>query len=130
MRLAIVTNILAPYRVQLFEELERRCGALLVVLLANQHANRDWTMPKVTFATHTLPGARLARDSVDPIHLNVGAWRALREFRPDAVLGGGFTPAHAAAMVYCRWHGAEYVPWGELILQHPTESSRVRRWLR
>jgi glycosyltransferase involved in cell wall biosynthesis len=131
MRLAVVTNILAPYRIPLFEELARRCDDFQVLLLAARHANRDWIAPPVRFATRTLPGLRFSRaNAVDPIHINMGAWRTLRDFRPDVVLGGGFTPAHAVSQLYCRWHGIHYVPWGELVLQHPSESSALRRWLR
>jgi glycosyltransferase involved in cell wall biosynthesis len=131
MRLAVVTNILAPYRIPLFSAMARHCDDFLVLLLADSHANRDWTAPSVGFATRTLPGLRISRaGAVDPIHLNVGAWAALREFRPDAVLGGGFTPAHVAAMLYCRYHKKEYVPWGELTLTHASESFAPRRWLR
>jgi glycosyltransferase involved in cell wall biosynthesis len=131
MRLAVVTNILAPYRIPLFSAMARHCDDFVVLLLADSHANRDWTAPSVGFATRTLPGIRISRaGAVDPIHLNVGAWAALRAFRPDAVLGGGFTPAHLAAMLYCRYHKKEYVPWGELTLTHASEAFAPRRWLR
>jgi glycosyltransferase involved in cell wall biosynthesis len=131
MRLAVVTNILAPYRVPLFSEMARRCDDFIAILLADRHANRDWIPPAVDFKTRTLPGIQIRRaDEVDPIHLNVGAWPALRAFRPDVVLGGGFTPAHVSAMLYCRHHAKQYVPWGELTLAHPSERFAPRRWLR
>lgn len=131
MRLAVVTNILAPYRIPLFSEMARHCDDFLVVLLADSHANRDWTARTVGFATRTLPGIQISRPgSVDPIHVNTGAWRTLRAFGPDAVLGGGYTPAHLVAMLYCRYHRKHYVPWGELTLAHASESFAPRRWLR
>ncbi|HEU4780694.1 MAG TPA: glycosyltransferase [Steroidobacteraceae bacterium] len=131
MRLAVVTNILAPYRIPLFSALASRCDDFLVLLLADRHVNRDWFAPPVGFATRTLPGIRISNAAgVDPVHLNVGAWAALSTFRPDVVLGGGFTPAHLAAMLYCRYHGKEYVPWGELTLAHQSEELALRRWLR
>jgi glycosyltransferase involved in cell wall biosynthesis len=131
MRLAVVTNILAPYRIPLFEEMAKRCDDFLVVLLADRHASRDWVAPTVGFATRTLPGIRISMaGAVDPVHINVGAYGALRSFRPDAVLGGGFTPAHVGAMAYCRTHRKDYLCWGELILGHESESFAPRRWLR
>lgn len=131
MRLAVVTNILAPYRIPLFSAMARHCDDFLVLLLADSHANRDWTERSAGFVTRTLPGIQISRPgSVDPIHLNAGAWAALRAFRPDAVMGGGYTPAHVAAMLYCRYHKKEYVPWGELTLTHASEAFAPRRWLR
>lgn len=131
MRLAVVTNILAPYRIPLFEEMARRCDAFQVILLAERHANRDWIAPTASFETHTLPGLTIGRGgSVDPVHLNVGTFGALRRFRPDVVLGGGFTFAHLSALTYCRTHGRPYVSWGELTLTHESESLALRRWAR
>lgn len=131
MRLAVVTNILAPYRIPLFTEMARRCDDFLVLLLADRHASRDWVAPAVSFATRTLPGIRISKPgAVDPMHLNVGAYGALRSFRPDVVLGGGFTPAHVGAMTYCRAHRKDYLCWGELILGHESEAFAPRRWLR
>lgn len=131
MRLAVVTNILAPYRIPLFEEMARRCDAFQVILLAERHANRDWRAPQVSFDTHTLSGITIGRaGSVDPVHLNVGSFGALRRFRPDVVLGGGFTLAHLSALSYCVTHGRRYISWGELTLTHESESLALRRWVR
>lgn len=131
MRLAVVTNILAPYRIPLFSAMARHCDDFLVLLLADSHANRDWSAQPAGFATRTLPGIRISRPgSVDPIHLNSGAWSTLRAFRPDVVMGGGYTPAHVAAMLFCRYYNKEYVPWGELTLGHASEGFAPRRWLR
>ena len=131
MRLAVVTNILAPYRIPLFEEMARRCDGFLVTLLADRHANRTWDAPPVSFATRTLPGFTIGRaGSVDPMHVNVGTWSALRKFRPDVVLSGGFAPAHLSALSYCRTFGSRYISWGELTLAHESETLAPRRWLR
>src|SRR5262245_6150237 len=113
MRLAVVTNILAPYRIPLFEEMAKRCDAFLVILLADRHANRDWESTPVAFATHTLSGFNIGRTgSVDPVHVNVGTIGALRRFDPDVVIGGGFTLAHLAALSFCRMRGRHYISWG------------------
>ncbi len=131
MRLAVVTNILAPYRIPLFEELAKRCEDFLVLLLADRHASRDWVAPTTSFATRTLPGIRInMAGAVDPMHVNVGAFGALRSFRPDVVLGGGFTPAHLAALTYCRTHRKDYLSWGELVLGTESEAFAPRRWMR
>lgn len=131
MRLAIVTNILAPYRIPLFEEMAKRCEAFLVILLAERHANRDWEARPVSFETHKLTGFTIGRPgSVDPLHVNVGTVGALRKFQPDVVLGGGFTLAHVAALAWCRLHGRRYISWGELTLAHESESLALRRWIR
>src|SRR5262245_11614357 len=114
MRLAVLTNIIAPYRIPLFEELAARCD-VEVLTLAQRHSGRDWTPTAARFTTRSLPGLRITRPgTVDPVHLNLGAWSALRKFRPDVVLAGGFTPAHLEALAWCRSSRRAFVCWGEL----------------
>jgi glycosyltransferase involved in cell wall biosynthesis len=122
-RFAVVTNILAPYRIPFFESLASRCSDFVVILLAESHASRDWATSATGFKTIHLSGLRLNRPgSVDPVHVNWGAWRALRQFDPDIVLGGGYTPAHFASLAFCLTYRKLYVPWGELVLTHETQS--------
>jgi glycosyltransferase involved in cell wall biosynthesis len=125
-RLAVVTNILAPYRVPFFEALASRSSDFLVVLLAEKHASRDWAADETRFKSIQLNGLQVKMPaSVDPLHVNWGAWRALRQFDPDIVLGGGYSPAHFESLAYCIAHSKLYVPWGELVMTHQTQS----RWL-
>lgn len=127
----MVTNILAPYRVRLFESIARRCSDFLVVVLADSHRNRAWSRPKTGFDTHRLAGMQFSiPGSVDPMHVNIGAWAVLRKFSPDAVLGGGYTPAHLESFAYCAVNRKIYVPWGELVTSHATQSRLLRRIVR
>src|SRR5262245_12261047 len=101
------------------------------MLLADRHANPDWEAPQVGVSKRTLAGFTVGHaGSVDPLHVNVGTWAALRDFNPDVVLGGGFTMAHLAALAYCRAHRRHYISWGELTLKHESESLALRRWIR
>jgi glycosyltransferase involved in cell wall biosynthesis len=131
LRLAVVTNILAPYRVPFFEALSRHCRDFLVILLAERHSSRAWAPHQVPFATRYLPGIAIDRaGSVDPMHVNWGAWSALRQFSPDAVLGGGYTLAHLQAFAYCKANRRLYVPWGELVTTHATQQRGLWRAVR
>lgn len=132
MRLAVVTNILAPYRVPLFDALASRVDDFAVFLMAERHRSRDWDVGKPAFRTHVLPGValRLRRDWVDPMHFNVGAAMKIAAFRPNVILNNGYSLANIEALLHARATSATHLIWGELTLRDGAERSAIRRSLR
>lgn len=131
MRLAVVTNILTPYRIPLFEAMRSRVDALTVFVMADREENRDWELERYDFKLEILPGFH-ANPRSHPVstHWNYGVVSALRRFAPDVVLSGGFAPANVGARLYCLLFGRAFVGWGELSAQDATMASRVRRGVR
>ncbi len=131
MKLCILTNILAPYRMGLFESLAGQVDELTVLLMAGGHDNRSWEIPDPAFAASVLPGLHVKVPGFEePFHFNTRIARTLRRIDPDVVVSGGFTLANVAAYLYCRRHGKLYVSWGELTLQDGADRSWIRRALR
>jgi len=127
MKLAVITNILAPYRIPLFQALRTRVDALTVLLMASTEENRDWRLPTHDLGARVLPGIHVRPPGRSvALHVNHGVGRALRRARPDVVLSGGFAPANVAALLYCRLHGIPFVCWGEITLRDPQGWARGR----
>lgn len=115
MKIAIITNILTPYRIPLFEEMRKHVSALKVFLMTNQEENRQWELQQPRFATEVISGLHWKPPGKDiSLHFNYGLIRQLRKFSPDVVLSGGFAPANLQALLYCKLHGKRYVTWGEV----------------
>lgn len=131
MRLAILTNILTPYRIPLFEHVSKRVQALRVFLMAEREENRSWMIPAVELDTETLSGVHLKLYGSDTsVHINYGVIRALRHFKPDIILSGGFGPANITALFYCKLASRPFVHWAHLHMRDGAERSITRRWLR
>ena len=131
MKLAVVTNILAPYRVPLFEAIARRVDDFTVFLMAKQEENRQWDIGPVSFRTEVLNGFHLRPPSAEvSLHWNYGVVPALQRANPDIVMSGGFAPANIEAYLYCKLFGKAYVGWGEFTLRDGAQSSAIRRVLR
>ena len=131
MKLAVVTNILTPYRLPLFEHFAESTKDCTVLLQAEREENRAWHLPPVTFRIDVLPGLHLRPSRAEvAIHLNVGVLRRLRRLQPDIVLSGGFAAANVVAYLYCKLFGKHYVQWGELTLNDGAERSVLRRFIR
>ena len=131
MKLAVMTNILPPYRVPLFARLAQQLDDCTVLLMAEQEENRQWKTGPVPFRTEILPGWHARPKGAEvSLHFNYGVMRRLRQINPDIVLSGGFAPAHLAAFLYCKRTRTRYVQWGEFTLRDGAQSSAVRRVLR
>ncbi|MBS0375195.1 MAG: glycosyltransferase [Proteobacteria bacterium] len=136
MRLAIVTQLLAPYRIGLFQAYARRVEALRIFVLAGAHSDRHWRVDAEGFDCEVLPGFHVAlpaypvRGLRERLHVNVGVGRALRRFAPTVVMSGGFSPAHYAAYRYARRSGIRHYSWGELTLRDGAQRSALKRALR
>lgn len=131
MKLTVLTNILAPYRIPLFEALRQRVDNFTVLLMAREHEDRQWALDQHKFETIYLPGFHFRpRGHLISLHLNFGVIRALRKLDPDVVVSGGFAPGNISAFLYCKLYRKKYVGWGELTLNDGAESSLVRRTIR
>ncbi len=129
--LAIVTNILTPYRIPLFAAIRKRVDRLHVLLMAAQEENRQWKLGSTSFSHEVLPGFHVKPPGADvSAHVNFGVMRALRRVNPDVVLSGGFAPANVAAWAYCRLHRRSFVGWGELSIKDTAQTSMAKRGLR
>jgi len=131
MKLAIVTNILTPYRIPLFAAMAEQVDSLTVLLMAEREENRQWAFGELPFQTEVLRGWHVRPKGAEvSLHLNYGVMRRLRQLNPDIVLSGGFAPAHLAAFAFCKLFGKRYVQWGEFTLRDGAQSSFIRRYLR
>jgi glycosyltransferase involved in cell wall biosynthesis len=134
MRLAILTNILTPYRIPLYEALRRRVDDFTVLLMAEREENRDWKLSPHSFKTEVLPGIHFRPFGYSvSLHLNHGVTSVLRRINPDIVLSGGFGPANLSAWLYCRLFGKKFIGWGEVTLRErlrfPTVQTCFRQWI-
>jgi glycosyltransferase involved in cell wall biosynthesis len=134
MKLVVLTNIIAPYRIPLFEAIRRRVDDFSVLLMAEREENRQWQLGAIPFKTERLPGFHFKPGGHDvSLHINYSVVRALRKLDPDVVISGGFGPANLSALLYCKMFRRKFVGWGHLTLSDGAESSfmrrAVRRWL-
>jgi glycosyltransferase involved in cell wall biosynthesis len=131
MKLTIVTNILAPYRIPLFEAIQQRVDELTVVLMAQGHEDRQWGLDSHHFKSIVLPGFHFRLPGRQAsVHWNYHVIRTLRRLNPDVVISGGFAPANIAAFIYCRLFRRRYIGWGEFTLRDGAQHSIVKRLIR
>jgi glycosyltransferase involved in cell wall biosynthesis len=126
MRLALLTEIPAPFRIPLFNALAGELE-LRVLFLAHRDPRRahyalheeEWR-----FDSRVLPGRELRPGGRWTV-LSRGVWRELRRFRPDAVAVGGWNqPAFWQALAYSRPRRIPFLVWIESTLRDARPEAR------
>jgi len=116
-RLVIITEIIAPYRVPVFNSLAAQAQVdLHVLFLAETDPRlRQWTIPKgeIRFSYDVLPSFRLRLGNLNLL-LNRGLDKALRQARPDVIVCGGYNyPSAWQAAFWARKGNIPFLLWTE-----------------
>src|SRR5579863_3451831 len=116
-RLVILTEIIAPYRIPVFNALAARGDVDLhvIFLSENDPSLRQWLVYKdeIRFSYEVLPAWR-RRIGKYNLLLNGGVSSALRRAQPRAVLCGGYSYVAAwQAAFWARRHGVPLMLWSE-----------------
>jgi glycosyltransferase involved in cell wall biosynthesis len=120
-RLALITEIISPYRIPLFNVLAKHEGVdLHVIFLAETDPDlRKWEVYKdeIKFSYQVLPSWRKRIGRYNWL-LNRGVGAALSAFAPDVVLCGGYNYiASWQALVWSRMKRVPFLLWSESNLQ-------------
>ena len=115
MKVVIVHNIIAPYRIPLFNRLAASPGIDLTVLfMAETEANRHWDTGRlrqeIRFPYEILGGLHLRRGE-STIHINPGLISRLGSLRPDVVIVTSLSAATAMGLAYRRLGRYRLVSW-------------------
>jgi glycosyltransferase involved in cell wall biosynthesis len=116
-RVVIVTEIIAPYRIPVFNALAQHHGIdLHVIFLAeNDRTQRQWLVYKdeIRFPYEVLPSWR-RRVGRHCFLLNRGAKAALQRAAPDFIVCGGYNYVAAwQSMSWARQNGVPFSLWAE-----------------
>ena len=130
----ILTEIIAPYRIPVFNVLAHRTGLdLHVIFLAETDETlRQWRVYKdeICFSYQVLPSWRW-RSAKSSFLVNRGLWSALNKVNPAVIICGGY--AYAAswqALLWARRHRVEFVLWSESNRQDTRGGRAAVEWLK
>ena len=130
MRIAIVTNIPAPYRLPVYALLADMPEVeLCVFFFCGREPDRQWDLPDGNFKRIFLH-ERFVNFRGRFIHANPDIWSELRTFCPDVVVTTGFNPTHLLAYVYTLLHRAHHVAMTDGTLQSEQKLYVLHRLVR
>lgn len=114
----IITNIITPYRIPLFNYISlQKDMKFKVVALAEMEDNRNWELKKgdIKFDYEVLPGWHSfiwGKKREVAIHINKYVLKILRRFNPDVVITSGYDSlAYWQAFLYCKLYRKKFILW-------------------
>lgn len=108
-KVALVTNMPAPYRLPVFEMVAAAPEIELCVFFCSEtEPDRKWKLKKGQYKQVFLREKFITYRGRF-IHVNPDIWRRLDEFKPDAVITTGFNPTYLIAYAYARLRGARHI---------------------
>ncbi len=107
-KVALVTNIPAPYRVPVYNRLARD-GRInfTVIFCAKREPDRHWDLEQFEFKSVVLNQSFITRAG-RYIHNNIDVMGQLKAIDPAVVITDGFNPTHLYAFLYAWWHGRKH----------------------
>jgi glycosyltransferase involved in cell wall biosynthesis len=120
-RVALLTNILTPYRLPVYRALSAMNGTSWRFFVnAESEINRNWRsdpgdldvecVRSLSFQRHFAFGGEHARERVTT-HVPLGLFESLLRFRPEVVVSAELGPRTFLAWLYCLWTGVPLVIW-------------------
>jgi len=116
-RIVILTEIISPYRIPVFNALAQLEGLVVhVIFLAETDAARwQWRVYKdeIHFSYQVLPSWRWEIGKTNVLW-NRGLWPALNRANPEVIICGGYNYfASWEALLWARRHHAKFILWSE-----------------
>ncbi len=136
LRVALLTEIISPYRVAPFNALADDPNIdLEVFFFAESEDRRSWHAPDASrfrFKHEVLPGAIVGRRyQSGALFLNPGIVSRLRRGRHDVVVAGGYHhPTIWLALLYCRLAGTRVLGWSESTGRDARSGSALVEWVK
>lgn len=132
MKIAIITNIITPYRKRFYDEMFAQLIAsgdeFRVYTMTDSLPLRPWTFEDLKSSYMTLlPGKKIVFKMQDmDIIFNPKVNRYIREFNPDiAILAGSWTYPTVMQMLFWKNEGTKYLFWAESH-EHRAGNTEVR----
>lgn len=130
LRLALVTNIPAPYRVPVFNRIAADPRIRLRVVYCHRtEPDRSWDLGPFDH-DHVFLAGHMVTVGGRYIHHNPDAFGQLAAFAPDVVLTTGFNPTHLYAVAHARWRGIPHVAMTDGTDVSERKLGFLHRWVR
>lgn len=113
MKIAIITNIPAPYRIPVYENIAKTYGDnFLVLFCAKRELNRAWQIDPAEFKFRHIflkENMRPKKDGFNFIHNNPDVLKEIKIFSPDIIITTGMNPTHLYGWLYSLMFNKKHI---------------------
>ncbi len=135
-RIAIITNIPSPYRVDLFYYLQQNIkeGEIHTIYASRNEDNRKWEIEESKLVnSHFLASYTIKVPNghdTKYIHISWGIKKILDMLQPITIIGSEYNPTALQALQYCRKKKIPYISWTDGTLHSERNINLIQKLLR
>ena len=135
-RVAIITNIPAPYRVDFFDYLKKHYAdyQFTIIYSSKNEDNRKWDIEQEKMENSVFLESKTIkikkRYDNYYLHIPVGVSIVLDKIKPDVVVGSEYNPTIIQALYYCKRKKIPFVSWTDGTLFSERNRNVVQKFLR
>lgn len=135
-RVAIITNIPAPYRVDFFEYLQKNYlnYQFMIIYSSRNEDNRNWKIEQEKMGNSVFLESRTIkikkRYDNYYLHIPTGVAKTLKQIKPDVVVGSEYNPTIIQALQYCKKYKIPFVSWTDGTLFSERNRNFIQKFLR
>jgi glycosyltransferase involved in cell wall biosynthesis len=131
MKIALITNFPAPYRVPIYDRIGKHLGHdFKAIYMTELESNRLWHVPVVEHDHVYLKGFTLRLNNERHIHIRFATLRRLKCFNPDVVITVGFNPPMLFGWLYTQLFRKKHVAMSDAWIGSEAHLSAVHRIIR
>jgi len=127
-KVIILTEIISPYRIPLFNMLASKIKNLEIVFFRNSNFQRQWTIEheKLKFKYLVLKGFTIKTKYGSPLYVSFGLLKKLFIHRPNIIIAGGYNnTSFLYSLIYSKITKTKFLIWFESTESDYRINSRV-----
>lgn len=132
-KVVIITNIMSPYRVDLFNYLENTKRFDITIIYSSESEGREWNIDNLNHKYEILKSKTLKiRKKLDYkyIHIPKDILKRLEFINPDIVVGGEYNATVVLSYLWCKIKRKKYISWSDGTLNSERNINYLQRKLR
>jgi len=132
MKIIIVTNMPAPYRIPIFEKITQKYhDDFSVIYSVRTEPNRSWNLGNLNFKHIFLKENIIAKtEGLSFVHNNPDIWKHLKEMKPDVIITTGYNPTFLYAWIYSLIYRKKHIVMTDGWIESEKKLSWVHRLVR
>ena len=129
-KVAIITNVPAPYRVPVWQRVATASGIDLELIFCS-HAHIDTAQKPADygFSTHFLSGRYIAMKRRF-MHFDIGIWALLNQLNPDVVITTGYIPTFLFGFLWALVRNVPHIAMTDGTANSERSLTFLHRWVR
>jgi len=130
LKIALITNIPAPYRIPLYDKIAKKFdGDFIVFYCAKTEPNRKWDVGRLAH-NHIFLKGRVFRYKGRYIYFNPEIWKRLKDHDPSVVITVGFNPTMLLGWLYTVIYRKRHIPMSDGWLKSEANLSKLHFFIR